>query len=560
MSDTDKAHKTNFIRNIIEHDLQEHQHERVVLRFPPEPNGYLHIGHAKSICLNFGLAEDYNGTCHLRFDDTNPTKEEQRYIDAIKDSVSWLGYTWGDKLYHTSDYYDQLYRFAVGLIHAGKAYVDDASAEQMRSLRGSLTEPGKNSPSRDRSIEENLELFERMRAGNFDEGSYTLRAKINMQSSNINMRDPVIYRILKHAHPRTGDSWCIYPMYDYAHALSDAVEHITHSLCTLEFQDHRPLYDWFIEHCDAPSHPRQIEFSRLNLNYTITSKRKLKQLVEQKHVAGWDDPRMPTLAGMRRRGYTATALRNFCEQIGISKQDGIIDMGVLEAAVRDDLNQHAPRRMAILDPIKVIITNYPEGQTETLQLANHPQDDSYGKREIQFSREIYIDGSDFMLEAPAKFFRLKPQGRVRLRNAYVITCDEVIQDNDGKVTELHCHYDVDTLGGKKPADGKKVKGIIHWLPVAQAKDASIRLYDRLFNVENPAALDDFITALNPDSLQVLSGAKVEACLVDAKPGDAFQFTRLGYYVADRHDHSTENPVFNRVVNLKDTWKDKVTRG
>ena len=557
MSDNQqKAHKTNFIRNIIDQDLADNKHSAVVLRFPPEPNGYLHIGHAKSICLNFGLAQDYAGTCYLRFDDTNPTKEEQRYIDAIKDNISWLGYTWDGKLHYTSDYYQQLYDFAISLIQAGKAYVDDASAEQMRLWRGTLTEPGKNSPSRERSVAENLLLFSAMRAGDFAEGAYTLRAKIDMASPNMNLRDPVIYRILKHAHPRTGDAWCIYPMYDYAHALSDAIEHITHSLCTLEFQDHRPLYEWCNENCQVPSQPRQIEFSRLNLNYTITSKRKLKQLVDNNHVSDWDDPRMPTLAGMRRRGYTPAAIRNFCEQIGISKQDGTIDMSILEEAVRDDLNQVAPRRMAVLDPIKVVITNYPEGQEETLQLDNHPQDESQGTRPIQFSREIYIDGSDFMLEAPPKFFRLKPQGRVRLRNAYVITCDEVIQDEAGKVLELRCSYDIDTLGGKKPADGTKVKGIIHWLPAAQAKDATIRLYDRLFNVENPAVLDDFTTALNPDSLQVLTNAKIEACLQNCQPGEVFQFTRLGYYVADMHDHTLEMPVFNRIVNLKDTWQSK----
>lgn len=552
--DIDKSHKTNFIRNIIDEDLESQKHKDIVVRFPPEPNGFLHIGHAKSICLNFGVANDYQGTCHLRFDDTNPEKEEQRYIDSIKEDVKWLGFDWQSHLYHTSDYFEQLYQFAVKLIQNGDAYIDDLSSEAMREYRGTLTTPGKNSPNRERPAAESLELFERMRAGEFEEGRYTLRAKIDMASGNINMRDPIIYRIMKASHPRTGNDWCIYPMYDFAHALSDAIESITHSLCTLEFQDHRPLYDWCIEKCETPSQPRQIEFSRLNLNYTITSKRKLKQLVDDQHVNGWDDPRLPTISGLRRRGFTARALRQFCDYVGISKQDSIIDMSILEETIRSDLNQHAIRRMAVLKPLKVIITNFPEGETEILNVANHPQDESRGEREVPFSREIWIDQDDFMLDPPSKFFRLKPGGRVRLRCAYVITCDEVIKDDSGAVIELRCTYEAGTLGGKKPADGKKVKGIIHWLSCAHAKNATVHLYDRLFLDENPAALEDFTTALNPHSLETLSDAKIEAIAANALPNEAFQFTRLGYFCADEKEHSADHPVFNRVVGLRDTWK------
>ena len=553
-TEVEKSHKTNFIRNIINDDIDQKKHESIVVRFPPEPNGFLHIGHAKSICLNFGLAQDYNGTCHLRFDDTNPEKEEQRYIDSIIEDVRWLGFDWNQHLYHTSDYFEQLYQFALELIQNGDAYIDNLSSEEMREFRGTLTEPGKNSPNRNRPIAESIELFKKMRAGEFKEGEYTLRAKIDMSSGNVNMRDPIIYRIMKATHPRTGDSWSIYPMYDFAHALSDAIESITHSLCTLEFQDHRPLYEWCVEKCSTPSSPRQIEFSRLNLNYTITSKRKLKQLVDDNHVSGWDDPRLPTLRGLRRRGYTPRALRRFCDHVGISKQDSIIDMSILEESIRSDLNEHAQRRMAVLKPLKVIITNYPEDKTETLSIANHPQNEQHGRREVPFSREIWIEQNDFMLDPPSKFFRLKPGGRVRLRCAYVITCNEVIQDANGNIIELHCSYDSDTLGGKKPADGKKVKGIIHWLCANHAKTATVRLYDRLFTEENPAALEDFTKALNPNSLEILTNAKIETLAAQASPGDSFQFTRLGYFCADEKDHSEDQPTFNRVVSLRDTWK------
>lgn len=544
--------KTNFIRNIIDEDLKSGKHTKIVTRFPPEPNGYLHVGHAKAICVSFGIALDYKGQCHLRFDDTNPINEEEMFARAIEEDVKWLGFNWGDHLYHSSDYFDKLYELAVKLIKDGKAFVCSLNAEKMREYRGTLKEPGKNSPDRDRSVEENLDLFERMRAGEFAEGAYTLRAKIDMAAGNINLRDPAIYRIRKVSHARTGDKWCIYPMYDFSHALSDAIEGITHSLCTLEFQDHRPLYDWFVDNCEMPHKPRQIEFSRLNLNYTITSKRKLKQLVEDNIVDGWDDPRMPTLHGMRRRGIPPEAIRIFCEKLGVSKQDSVIDINVLEQEVRDYLNQHAPRRNAILKPIKVVITNFAETPV-ALSVANHPQNESFGRREINFSNTIYIEADDFMMEPELKFHRLSPGKEVRLSNAYVIRCDEVIQNKYGEVTEIKATYDPDTLGGKKPKDGRKVKGIIHWVNAADAVDAEIRVYDRLFSVENPAASTDFMALINPLSKTIYQG-KVEKSLQAASPERRFQFNRVGYFVADRFAYSNQSLVFNQIVSLRETWK------
>jgi glutaminyl-tRNA synthetase len=545
---------TNFIRNIIEQDLETQKHQQIVVRFPPEPNGFCHVGHAKSICLNFGLPLDYPGRCHLRFDDTNPLKEEDEFVRAIQADIQWLGFDWKEHLYFTSDYYGKLHDYAIELIQAEKAFVCDLSAEDMRDYRGTLTSPGKNSPYRDRTIDENLDLFKRMRQGDFPDGSRTLRVKIDMSASNINLRDPVIYRILHASHHRTGDTWCIYPMYDYAHALSDAIEGITHSLCTLEFQDHRPLYNWFIENTSVSSTPRQIEFSRLNLNYTITSKRKLKQLVDEKKVQGWDDPRMPTLSGLRRRGYTPQAIRHFCQQIGISKQDSIIDVDILESSVRDNLNQNAPRRMAVLDPIKVIIENYPENESEHISVSNHPQNESMGRRDIVFAREIYIERSDFMIEAPKKYFRLKPFGDVRLRNAYVITCKSFDTDEQGNVTEIRAEYLQETLGGKKPSDGRKVKGIIHWVAQINSVPAEVRLYDRLFCTENPGNEDDFLSTINPNSLTTKNHALCEKSLQDASREERFQFTRLGYFCADRFDHTDQHLVFNRITELKQTWK------
>ena len=548
------APKTHFIRNIIDEDLKVGKHQTIVTRFPPEPNGYLHIGHAKAICINFGLAQDFQGQCHLRFDDTNPIAEEQEYIDAIQADIQWLGMDWGEKLFYTSDYYERLYQAAVTLIQAGKAYIDDLDAEQMRLYRGTLTEPGKNSPNRERPIEENLALFEQMKQGQFEEGQYTLRAKIDMTSGNINLRDPIIYRILKQSHHRTSEDWCIYPMYDFAHALSDAIEGITHSLCSLEFQDHRPLYDWVVEHCQMPHQPRQIEFSRLNLSYTITSKRKLRKLVEADVVTGWNDPRMPTLSGLRRRGFTPQAIRQFCHDLGVSKQDSVIDFGLLEAAVRNDLNVRAPRKMAILDPIKVVITNYPEGQIETLSSANHPQNPEMGRRELEFGSEIYIDRSDYFDNPPPKFFRLSPGKEVRLLNAYVIRADEVIRDESGQAVEIKATYLPETLGGKKPADGRKIKGTIHWVAAHNALEATVRVYDRLFSEENPGGLDDFMTALNPNSLKIFAEAKVEPSLKDAVAEDFFQFQRMGYFCADRYDHQADALVFNQIVSLRETWQ------
>lgn len=546
----DKAHITNFIRKIIDEDLKSGKQTKIITRFPPEPNGYLHIGHAKAICLNFGIAKDYSGTCHLRFDDTNPCNESDEFKHAIERDVKWLGFDWGDDLYSASAYFDNLYDIAVSLIHSGNAFVCSLNAEQMREYRGTLTEPGKNSPDRDRSPEENLALFEQMKAGEFDEGQYSLRAKIDMSSGNINMRDPVIYRIRKVTHHNTGDKWCIYPTYDFAHSLSDAIEGITHSLCSLEFQDHRPLYDWCVEHADVPGKPQQIEFSRLNLTKIMTSKRKLKALVEEKIVEGWDDPRLPTIAGLRRRGYTPASIRTMCDQVGISKQDSIIDYKILEACLRDDLNAKAERRMAIINPIKVVLTDYDTSE-QMLSLKNHPQNEDFGRRDVAFSKEIYIDADDFMLDPPKDFFRLGPGKRVRLLNAYVIECDDVIKNDDGSIKELHCRHLPETLGGKKPEDGQKVKGFIHWVSAEHAIDAEVRLYDHLFTVDNPAKADDFHAIINPDSLTVVT-AKVEPELANAQPGDAFQFNRVGYFTADSVDHKASSPVFNLSVSLKES--------
>lgn len=545
----------HFIQQIIEEDIKNGKHGgKVVTRFPPEPNGYLHVGHAKSIILNFGMAKQYNGVCHLRFDDTNPMKEEMEFVESIKNDVKWLGYDWGDKLFHASDYYDQLYDFAIVLIKKGLAYVDSTSIDEMRDQRGTLTKPGVESRDRNRSIEENLDLFSRMKAGEFEDGKYVLRAKIDMMSGNLNMRDPTIYRIRHAHHQMTGDKWCIYPMYDYAHSLSDAIENITHSICTLEFQDHRPLYDWCIEHCNPPGKPQQIEFSRLNLSHTITSKRKLKMLVDDKHVDGWDDPRMPTLVGLRRRGIPPAALHQFCDMIGITRSDSVINMSVLEESVRNELNQHAPRAMAVLNPIKVVIENYPEDKVEILNVAAHPNDPELGSREIHFSREIYIEADDFMIDAPKDFHRLTLEKEVRLHSAYIIKCEKVITDpSTGKIIELRCSYDPTTLG--KNPEGRKVKGVIHWLSIKHAKTATVRLYDRLFNTENPGAEEDFTPFLNPNSLQTVEKCFIEPSLTNAKPEDRFQFMRLGYFCLDRYSSSTDL-VFNRIVNLRDSWTAK----
>ena len=544
--DTPKSH---FISKIIDDDLDSGKHKKIITRFPPEPNGYLHIGHAKAICLNFTIAEQYQGTCHLRFDDTNPTNQYDKYVTAIQDDIKWLGFDWQQHLYYSSDYFDQLYDLAKQLIQQGDAYVDSLSFDEMREYRGTLTEAGKASPDRDRSIAESLALFERMYQGDFNKGEYTLRAKIDMSSGNINMRDPVIFRILPTNHPHTGKTWHIFPTYDFTHSLSDSIEAITHSLCSLEFQDHRPLYDWFINRCAMPNTPRQIEFSRLNLNYTITSKRKLKQLVDGQYVDGWDDPRMPTLSGMRRRGYPAVAIRNFCDSIGISKQDSIIDYSLLEEAVRTELNTTAHRKMAVIDPIKVVITNYPNDEGETIEVSNHPQNPELGTRELTFSKEIYIDADDFMLDPPNKFFRLSPGKEVRLRNAYVIQCDEVLYHEDGTIKELHCTYDPNTLGGKKPLDGRKVKGIIHWVSANTAIDASVYLYDKLFTIANPGAEDHFESTINPESLVIMKHAKLEPSLAHATISEPFQFTRLGYFCLDKN--SDKNAlIFNRITSLK----------
>ncbi|MEO6976062.1 MAG: glutamine--tRNA ligase/YqeY domain fusion protein [Gallionella sp.] len=552
MSSTPQPAASNFIRTIINADLASGKHHNIATRFPPEPNGYLHIGHAKSICLNFGLAQDYQGKCHLRFDDTNPEKESEEYALSIQDDVHWLGFQWDGEVRWASDYFEKLYQYAVELIKLGKAYVDDLTPEQMREYRGTLTQPGTNSPRRDSRVEDNLSRFEEMRAGKLPDGSMVLRAKIDMGSPNMNMRDPVIYRIRRVHHIRTGDKWCIYPMYDYTHCISDALEGITHSLCTLEFEDHRPLYDWVLDNITIPCHPRQYEFSRLELHYTITSKRKLLQLVNEGHVSGWDDPRMPTVIGMRRRGYTAEGIREFAKRIGISKSDNTVDMAVLESAIRDDLEAKAVRVMAVINPLKVVITNFVPGQTESREAGFHPQHPEFGSRIVPFGREIWIEADDFSESPPAGWQRLTVGGEVRLRYSYVMRCDEVIRDAAGNVAELRCSVDPETLG-KNPV-GRKVKGVIHWLSCADALAAEIRLYDRLFTVPEPDADReiDFCTYLNPDSLTTVQGW-VEACVKDAAPETGYQFERLGYFCADRHDHRPGKPVFNRTVTLKDSW-------
>ncbi len=548
---TASSPRSNFIRQQIDQDLASGKHTRVATRFPPEPNGYLHIGHAKSICLNFGIAADYRGSCNLRMDDTNPEKESEEYATAIAEDVRWLGFSWDDRYYHASDYFQQLYDYAVILIKTGKAYVDSLSAEEMRAQRGTLTEPGRDSPYRARSVEENLNLFERMQAGDFADGTHVLRAKIDMASPNINLRDPVIYRIRKTPHHRTGDRWNIYPMYDYTHCLSDALEGITHSLCTLEFEDHRPLYDWVLDNLPVPCHPQQIEFARLELNYTITSKRKLHALVSEKLVEGWDDPRLPTLKGLRRRGVSPRALHEFCERVGLTKKNTVIDMGALESCIREDLDTHAERRMAVLDPLKVVIEDYPADRIEQMEAANHPKDDAMGVRLVPFARELYIEREDFMEDPPKKFFRLGPGREVRLRYGYLITCREVIKNEVGEVVELRCTHDPLSRGGNAP-DGRQVKGTIHWVAAPTAVLAEVRLYDRLFNVPDPGSREDFRALMNPDSKRTVSHALIEPALAAAASGDTFQFERLGYFCADK-DSLPTRPVFNRTVTLRDTW-------
>ncbi len=539
---------TNFIRNIIQSDLDSGKHISIQTRFPPEPNGYLHIGHAKSICLNFGVANDFNGKCNLRFDDTNPEKEDDEYVNAIMEDVKWLDFKW-DQLHYSSDYFQQLYDFAIELIKQGKAYVDSLSAEEIREYRGTLTKPGKDSPDRSRNIEDNLDLFSRMRAGEFKDGEYLLRAKIDMASPNINMRDPALYRI-KHAHhQRTNDEWPIYPMYDYTHCISDALENITHSLCTLEFEDHRPLYDWVLDEVKTDSHPQQIEFARLQLKYTITSKRKLNQLVTDNHVDGWDDPRMPTISGLRRRGYTAASIRDFCDRIGVTKKDSFIEVAVLENSIREDLNERAVRVMGVLNPLKVTIENYPDDQTEDLVAQNHPQKPEMGTRSISFSKVIYIERDDFLEDAPKKFFRLSVGREVRLRYAYYITCIDFIKDDNNEVVELICRYDPETKGGSSP-DGRKVKGTIHWVSAEHAIDANVNLYDRLFTHPNPAASENFAEYLNPESLNALSNCKLEPSLADASTAIHYQFERTGYFIKDTKAKSL---TFNRTVTLRDAW-------
>jgi len=572
--------RLDFVRQIVAEDIKTNKWDgRVVTRFPPEPNGYLHIGHAKSICLNFGIAAEFGGRCHLRFDDTNPIKEEQEYIDSIIEDVRWLGWDWGDQadqgealdwippafgrldrikpssggLYYASDYFEQMYEYAVQLIKKGKAYVCDLTAEQTREYRGTLTEPGKDSPYRNRSVEENLDLFNRMRMGEFPDGSRTLRAKIDMSHPNLNMRDPVMYRILHASHPRTGDKWCIYPMYDWAHGLEDSIEKITHSICTLEFENHRPLYDWFLDQLEA-YHPRQIEFARLNLTYTVMSKRKLLQLVQQGHVSGWDDPRMPTICGLRRRGCSPKAIREFCRRIGVNKFNSTVDIALLEHCLREDLNKTSPRVMAVLRPLKVVIDNYPEGKVEELEAVNNPEDPKAGVRKVPFSRELYIEREDFMEDPPKKFYRLAPGREVRLRYAYFVTCTDVIKDESGNIVELHCTYDPATRGGDAP-DGRKVKSTLHWVSAGHALEAQVRLYDHLFTKENPddtAEGEDFKSNLNPNSRQILISCRVEPSLADAAPGSRYQFERLGYFCVDP-DSSDGKLVFNRTVSLRDTW-------
>ena len=550
MSTAEASRSLDFIREIIEDDRRSGKHSTIVTRFPPEPNGYLHIGHAKSICLNFGIAEEYGGKCNLRFDDTNPTKEEAEFAHAIERDVHWLGFQWSE-IRHASDYFEQLYQWAEHLISSGKAYVDSLSADEMRQLRGTLTEAGKNSPYRDRSADENLDLFRRMRAGEFPDGAHVLRAKIDMSSPNVNMRDPVLYRIRHETHHRTGDKWCIYPMYDMAHPPSDAIEHVTHSLCTLEFEDHRPLYDWLIENLPVPSRPRQIEFARLNLNYTVMSKRKLLRLVEEKHVRGWDDPRMPTIAGLRRRGYTPESIRNFADRVGVARRENVIDVALLEFSIREHLNRVAPRVMGVLRPLKVVIENYPEGGGEEFDTPNNPEDPSMGTRRVPFSREIYIERDDFLEDPPKKFFRLSPGREVRLRSAYFITCTGVVKNDAGEIVELRATYDPGTRGGDAP-DGRRPKATLHWVSAQHAVDCEVRLYDRLFRSEAPEDAGDFIADINPESLQVIEGAKLEPSVRGAAHLSRYQFERLGYFCVDP-DSTGDRLVFNRTATLKDTW-------
>ncbi|MFC1844147.1 glutamine--tRNA ligase/YqeY domain fusion protein [Thermodesulfobacteriota bacterium] len=557
MTKPDTVKASNFIAAIIDADIKANKNDgKVMTRFPPEPNGYLHIGHAKSICLNFGLAEDFNGLCNLRFDDTNPIKEEQEYIDSIMEDVRWLGFDWQDHLYFSSDYFEKFYEFAILLIKKGKAYVDSLSADEIREFRGTLTEPGKESPYRDRSIEENLDLFERMRNGEFPEGKYVLRAKVDMSSGNLNMRDPVLYRILHASHHRTGITWCIYPMYDFAHGQSDSIEGITHSVCTLEFEDHRPLYDWFIDELELECHPQQIEFARLNLTYTIMSKRKLVRLVTEGHVNSWDDPRMPTISGLRRRGYTPEAIRDFCDRIGVAKKASMVDMALLEHCLREDLNKRANRFMAVLKPLRVVLENFPEGNVDMLDAVNNPEDPGAGTRKVPFSKVLYIEQDDFMEDPPKKFFRLAPGREVRLRYGYFITCVNIVKDEEtGEVIELRCTYDPETRGGNAP-DGRKVKATLHWVSAEHALQAEVRNYSHLFVKENPADVmegEDFTAHINPDSLEVLGNCRVEPSLGGIQPEDICQFERLGYFCADRYDCTKEKLVFNRTVTLRDTW-------
>ncbi len=555
MSTEETTTGTDFIRARVRDDLKTAKYDgRVVTRFPPEPNGYLHIGHAKSICLNFGIAQEFDGKCHLRFDDTNPTKEEDEYVNSIKEDVRWLGFDWGEHEYYASDYFDQLYEWAIQMIKDGQAYVCDLDAEQIRAYRGTLKDPGKESPYRNRSVEENLELFEKMRAGEFEEGSHVLRAKVDMASPNLNMRDPVMYRILKASHHRTGDKWCIYPMYDFTHGQSDSIEKITHSICTLEFEAHRPLYDWYIQALGIYA-PQQIEFARLNITYMMMSKRRLLELVKEKHVSGWDDPRMPTISGLRRRGYTPEALRRFCKMIGVAKADSTVDIAQLEFCIREDLNKRANRYMAVLRPLKVVIENYPEDQVEELEAINNPEDPEAGKRKVPFSKVIYIERDDFMEDPPKKFFRLAPGREVRLRYAYFIKCTDVVKDENGEIVELRCTYDPETRGGDAP-DGRKVKATLHWVADANAANAEVRLYDHLFQTEDPGDVEegkDWRSNLNTNSLEVLHDAKLEPGLAALEPGTRVQFERLGYFCVDTRDSKADKLVFNRTVTLRDTW-------
>ena len=558
-NDTDST-PSNFIREIVKEDITSNKWEgRICTRFPPEPNGFLHIGHAKSICLNFGLAIEYGGTCNLRFDDTNPSKEEDIYVQSIIEDIKWLGFSWGDKIFYTSEYFDQLYDWAIYLIKKEVAYVDDLDADKIREYRGTPTQPGKNSPFRNRSVEENLDLFKRMKGGEFPDGAKVLRAKIDMASGNLNMRDPVLYRILRAHHHRTGDKWCIYPMYDFAHGQSDSIEKITHSICTLEFEDHRPLYDWIIEKLEI-YHPQQIEFARLNIGYTLLSKRKLLQLVKEEHVSGWDDPRMPTISGMRRRGYTPESIRDFCERIGVAKSNSTVEIALLEYCLREDLNKRATRVMVVLRPLKLTIINYPEGQIEELTAENNPEDPDSGTRKILFCRELYIEQEDFMEDPPKKFFRLAPGKEVRLKHAYIIKCEEVIKDRNENITELKCTYDPDSKTGGSTA-GRKIKGTLHWVSAQHAKKAEVRMYNHLFINENPANDQGHPTlnsGLNTDSLEILRDCRVEPSLEEAKPGDRFQFLRMGYFCADSKEFTPDSPVFNRAVTLRDTWA-KITK-